>query len=232
MAQSETIAHPATVQAIFDRIAPEYDRFNAWASLGMHHSWREILAREIPPGARVLDIATGTGDVAFLAHEKGHDVVGLDFSERMIARARAKDKSGEILWMVGSADQLPFAERSFGCVTSAFALRNLRSCLDAVFRDTYRVLKSGGVALHLDFGRPHFLPLRWGHRLHMTYGVPLIGRLLFGERWPKGYLETTIEHFYEPAEVEELMQSAGFNDVTHQPILGGVVQLYRGLKTC
>ena len=230
MAEVETIAPPAAVRAIFDRIAPEYDRFNAWASLGLHHSWREALVREIPADARVLDIATGTGDVAFLAHARGHEVVGLDFSERMIAAARAKDPSGEILWMVGSADHLPFAEKSFGCVTSAFALRNFRNCLDAVFKETFRVLKSGGVVLHLDFGRPQFPPLRWGHRLHLTYGVPLIGRLLFRERWPKGYLEGTIERFLEPQDVERQLTAAGFTRVSHQPVLGGVVQLYRGTK--
>jgi demethylmenaquinone methyltransferase/2-methoxy-6-polyprenyl-1,4-benzoquinol methylase len=230
MARSETIAPPATVQAIFNRIAPDYDRFNAWASFGLHHSWRESLVREIPHGARVLDIATGTGDVAFLARSRGNDVVGLDFSERMIAHARAKDTAGDILWMVGSADQLPFAERSFGAVTSAFALRNFRSCLEAVFLDTLRVLKSGGVALHLDFGRPRFPLMRWGHRMHLTYGIPLIGRWLCGERWPQGYLETTIEQFYEPQDVERQMSAAGFKDVSHQSIFGGVVQLYRGTK--
>ena len=184
---------------MFDRIAPEYDRFNALASFGLHQSWRETMVRRIPPGAKVLDIATGTGDVAFLARAQGHEVVGVDFSDRMIARARAKDKEGEILWMTGSADALPFADRSFGCVTPAFALRNFRSTIDQVFKETFRVLNSGGVALHLDFGRPRSRFMRWGHQLHMTLGVPLIGRLLCGQRWPSRYLENTIDRFLNRA---------------------------------
>jgi len=217
---------------MFDRIAPEYDRFNALASFGLHQGWRQTLARAIPVGAKVLDIATGTGDVAFLAREYGHDVVGLDFSEQMIIRARAKDQQGSILWMTGSADALPFADRSFECVTSAFALRNFRSCLEKVFQESYRVLKSGGMALHLDFGRPRFPLMRWGHRLHMAVGVPLIGRLLCGGRWPTGYLENTVDRFYEPKEVEDRLEAAGFINVGHQPLFGGVVQLYRGTKAC
>jgi demethylmenaquinone methyltransferase/2-methoxy-6-polyprenyl-1,4-benzoquinol methylase len=232
MAQIETIAPPAVVREMFDRIAPEYDRFNALASFGLHRAWRETLVRKIPSGVKVLDIATGTGDVAFSARAHGHDVVGLDFSERMIERARAKDKDGSILWMTGSADKLPFAERSFECITSAFALRNFRSCLDAVFQETYRVLKSGGGVLHLDFGRPQSPLINWGHRLHMSIGVPLIGRWLCGERWPKGYLESTIHRFFEPAEVEDRLEAAGFVNVGHEPIFGGVVQLYRGTKAC
>ena len=217
---------------MFDRIAPEYDRFNALASFGLHQSWRETMVRRIPPGAKVLDIATGTGDVAFLARAQGHEVVGVDFSERMISRARAKDVTGSILWMTGSADALPFADRSFGCVTSAFALRNFRGGLSDVFKETFRVLNSGGLALHLDFGRPRSRFMRWGHHLHMAVGVPLIGRLLCGQRWPNRYLENTIDHFYEPAEVEDKLEAAGFINVQHRPVFGGVVQLYRGTKAC
>src|SRR5258708_28302498 len=132
MAKLDTIAQPADVQAMFDRIAPEYDRFNTLASFGLHQGWREALVRQIPVGAKVLDIATGTGDVAFMARTHGHEVVGVDFSERMISRARAKDKEGSVLLVTGSAEALPFADRRFECVTSAFALRNFGSCLAGV----------------------------------------------------------------------------------------------------
>jgi demethylmenaquinone methyltransferase / 2-methoxy-6-polyprenyl-1,4-benzoquinol methylase len=232
MTQLEPIAHPEDVRAMFNRIAPGYDHFNALASFGMHQSWRDILVKQIPPGARVLDIATGTGDVAFKARAQAHEVVGLDFSEPMITRARKKDKNGSILWMTGSAEALPFAENSFGCVTSAFALRNFRRTLDAVFQETFRVLKPGGVVLHLDFGRPRAPLMRWGHRLHMTFGVPLIGRMVLRERWPQGYLKSTINQFFEPAEVEDHLEAAGFINVGHRPVFGGVVQLYRGTKAC
>jgi demethylmenaquinone methyltransferase/2-methoxy-6-polyprenyl-1,4-benzoquinol methylase len=214
---------------MFDRIAPAYDRFNAWASLGLHQQWRKALVARIPPGARVLDIATGTGDVAFLAAAAGHEVTALDFSEAMLSKAREKDVRREIRWVAGSAGRLAFSDRSFGCVTSAFALRNVRGSIDEVFHENFRVLKPGGKALHMDFGRPGGL-MSWGHRLHMRYGVRWIGQAICGARWPDGYLETTIQNFFTPAEVEERLRAAGFADVRHLPLLWGSVQLYEGCK--
>jgi demethylmenaquinone methyltransferase/2-methoxy-6-polyprenyl-1,4-benzoquinol methylase len=229
------VAPPATgpnIRSMFDRIASDYDRFNAWASLGLHHHWRRELVRRIPDGARVLDIATGTGDVAFLAAEAKHAVVGLDFSERMLAKAKEKDKAGKVRWMNGSADKLPFSDRSFGCITSAFALRNLRGCLEAAFQENFRVLRDGGKVLHMDFGRPTSTLSRLGHKVHLSFGVPLIGQWVCGERWPKGYLENTIREFYEPDQVTSLLERAGFSAVRHTAFSFGVVQLFEGTKKC
>jgi demethylmenaquinone methyltransferase/2-methoxy-6-polyprenyl-1,4-benzoquinol methylase len=217
---------------MFDRIASDYDRFNAWASLGLHQHWRRTLLRRVLAGARVLDIATGTGDVAFLAAQYGHTVVGLDFSERMLAIAREKDPDGRIRWINGSADRLPFSDRSFDCITSAFALRNLRGCLEAVFKENIRVLRGGGKVLHMDFGRPDSALSRLGHQVHLSFGIPLIGQWVCGERWPKGYLENTIRDFYEPREVAELLDRAGFRQVRYTPLSFGVVQIYEGTKPC
>lgn len=214
---------------MFDDIAPNYDRFNAWASLGLHHQWRKALVKRIPEGARVLDIATGTGDVAFLVSPE-HAVVGLDFAEKMLDQARAKDTAGRIHWMQGSADQLPFSDRSFGCITSAFALRNLRSCLNQVFKENFRVLKKDGKVLHMDFGRPSSGVFRWAHHLHLSFGVPIIGQWLCGKRWPEGYLEQTIETFFEPADIEQRLRTAGFSSVTQTPLLWGIIRLYEGTK--
>jgi demethylmenaquinone methyltransferase/2-methoxy-6-polyprenyl-1,4-benzoquinol methylase len=215
---------------VFDRIAPDYDRFNSWASLGLHHQWRRALVRRIPQGVRVLDEATGTGDLALLASAAGHEVFGLDISEAMLTRARQKDEERRIRWVLGSADRLPFSDRSFGCVTSAFALRNLRTQLDAVLRENGRVLKPGGKVLHLDFGRPKSPWSRWGHRLHLRFGIPMIGWWICQDRWPKEYLETTIREFYDPTEMVDQLSRAGFVDVRYTPIMGGIVQLYEGMK--
>ena len=220
------------IRAMFDRIASDYDRFNAWASLGLHQHWRRVLLSHAPAGARILDIATGTGDVAFLAQQSGHSVVGLDFSERMLAKAREKDKAGRIRWMNGSADRLPYSDRSFDCVTSAFALRNLRGCLEAAFKENFRVLRNNGKVLHMDFGRPNSPISRFGHQMHMNLGIPLIGQWVCGDRWPKGYLESTIRDFYEPGQVVELLARSGFSDVHYQPLAFGAVQIYMGTKQC
>lgn len=220
------------IRAMFDRIASDYDRFNAWASLGLHQHWRRTLLKQIPPGARVLDVATGTGDLAFLAAQAGHVVVGLDFSEQMLAKARQKDLEGRVRWMNGSADRLPFSDRSFECITSTFALRNLRGCLEVVFKENFRVLRQGGRVLHMDFGRPSFALSRWGHAAHLSFGIPLIGQWVCGERWPKGYLENTIREFYEPRQVIGLLERAGFSQVRCTPLNFGVVQLFQGTKLC
>lgn len=230
LSEPKTSNNSRSIRLMFDSIAPAYDRFNSWASLGLHHRWRKTLISRIPAHSRVLDIATGTGDVAFLAAEAGHEAVGLDFSERMLEGARAKDKRGRLKWINGSADRLPFSDRSFGCITSAFALRNLRGCLDKVFAENARVLKTGGRVLHMDFGRPSSGLPRLGHRVHLQYGVPAIGQLICGQHWPKGYLETTIQEFYEPIEVKKRLEAVGFTDVTNTPLLWGSVQIYEGIK--
>ena len=186
----------------------------------------------IPSSARVLDIATGTGDVAFLAAHGGRSVVGLDFSERMLGKAKEKDTKAQVRWMSGSADRLPFSDRSFECVTSAFALRNLRGCLEAVFKENFRVLRPGGKVLHMDFGRPTSTLSRWGHRVHLNVGIPLIGQWICGERWPKGYLENTIREFYEPRQIMDLLERSGFKNVTYSPLSFGVVQLFEGTRSC
>ena len=224
-------AVPASdVRTMFDRIAPDYDRFNSWASLGMHQRWRKELIRRIPVSCRVLDLATGTGDVAFLAAEAGHSVVGLDFSDAMLEKAKAKDERRQIRWMNGSAAKLPFSDRSFGAIVSAFVLRNIRGTLDAAFRENFRVLRNGGVVLHMDFGRPESSWARWGHRLHLKVGVPLVGQWICGERWPKQYLENTIESFYAPSDIKDRLTQAGFRQVTHHDLLWGAVRIYEGVK--
>ncbi len=219
-----------SVKAMFDGIAPQYDRFNAWASLGLHQYWRKQLIQRVPEGARVLDIATGTGDVAIQAKSQGYDVVGLDFSAAMIERAREKDSASGIRWTVGSADKLPFSDQSFGCITSAFALRNFWTSLDKVFKENFRVLKRGGKVLHMDFGRPDSAFFRWGHKMHLTYSVPRIGQWLCGKEWPNGYLESTIDQFHEPGEIKRRLLMAGFENVSQTPLMWGIIRIYEGTK--
>jgi len=218
------------IRAMFNAIAPDYDRFNTWASLGLHHRWRKTLVSRIPKSSRVLDIATGTGDVAFLSASAGHRVVGLDFSDEMLSRARAKDAAQKIKWVAASAHRLPFSDRSFGCVTSAFALRNIRGTMDASFRESFRVLQPGGKVLHLDFGRPSSPIARWGHRLHLRVAIPFIGQMICRERWPKNYLSSTIEEFFTPEDVQTRLRQAGFSQVRCINLLWGAVRLYEGVR--
>ncbi len=227
--QSDISPGPS-VREMFDGLASNYDRFNAWASLGLHRRWRRLLVARTPRGGRVLDLATGTGDVAFLLAGRGQVVVGVDFSEGMLMQARRKDHANRIQWVLSSADQLPFPERSFEAITSAFALRNLRHCLDGAFRENYRVLTPGGRVLHMDFGRPTSRILQWGHQWYLRHSMAWLGRKICGAFWPDDYLQTTIEGFDEPADVEARLRQAGFSNLRHSALLWGVVQLYEGTK--
>ncbi|HEY2072710.1 MAG TPA: ubiquinone/menaquinone biosynthesis methyltransferase, partial [Gaiellaceae bacterium] len=130
------------VQRMFDRIAPVYDAMNRVMTVGLDRRWRRITVEEtVRPGDRVLDACCGTGDLALAARASGADVVGLDFSERMLERARAK--SGDVEWVRGDVLALPFDDATFDAVTVGFGVRNVDD-LEAGLRELRRVLRTGG----------------------------------------------------------------------------------------
>ena len=147
---------------MFDRIASDYDRFNAWASLGLHQHWRRALFKHAPARSAYPRYCDRDGRCGFSGRPVRAYGCRAGFF-RTDARQSAGKRPGsgppsarQIRWMNGSADRLPFSDRSFECITSAFALRNLRGCLEAVFKENFRVLRAGGKVLHMDFGRPGF----------------------------------------------------------------------------
>jgi demethylmenaquinone methyltransferase/2-methoxy-6-polyprenyl-1,4-benzoquinol methylase len=211
---------------MFDGIAPVYDVMNRVMTLGLDQRWRRLaVSLVVWPGDRALDACCGTGDLAVAAEQRGAHVVGLDFSARMLERARPK--SGTIEWVQGDALALPFGEAEFDAATVGFGVRNLED-LEAGLRELNRVLRSGGKVAVLEITRPRGI-LRPFFRLWFDVLVPLAGRLLPGGR-AYTYLPASVRRFPGAEDLSRLMESAGFEDVRYRLLGGGIVALHTGAK--
>jgi demethylmenaquinone methyltransferase / 2-methoxy-6-polyprenyl-1,4-benzoquinol methylase len=221
----ETGRLPASsVREMFDRIAPVYDAMNRAMTAGLDRRWRRETARlVVSSGDRVLDACCGTGDLALAAQGAGGVVTGLDFSERMLERARAK--SSEIEWVQGDALALPFADASFDAATVGFGVRNLDD-LERGLRELRRVLRPGGRVGVLEITTPRGW-LRPFYRLWFDGLVPLAGKLLPGGT-AYTYLPASVRRFPGAEELAELMQTAGFDQVRFKLFAGGIVALHSG----
>lgn len=217
---------------MFDRIARRYDLLNRILSLGLDQRWRRltVAALELAPGRRVLDLATGTGDLA-LAMLKGCpdiEVVGLDPSAEMLARAREKlGESGRRLG-VGDAEALPFPDGCFDAVAIAFGLRNVPD-RERGLGEMARVTRPGGVVAILELGEPRGRILGRLARFHVHVVVPRVGALLSGAREYR-YLERSIAAFPPPDQVLAMMRRSGLEDVAARPLSFGVCHLYTGRR--
>lgn len=215
---------PDAVRAMFDRIAPVYDLMNRAMTGGLDRRWRRLTAEAVVrPGDRVLDACCGTGDLALAAAHAGGRVTGLDFSERMLARARRKSSAVE--WVQGDMLELPFADASFNAVTIGFGVRNVAE-LDAGLAELARVLVPGGRIGCLEITRPQGL-LRPFFRLWFDVLVPLAGKLLPGGA-AYTYLPASVRRFPGPESLAEAMRRAGFAAVSWRLLGGGIVALHVG----
>jgi demethylmenaquinone methyltransferase/2-methoxy-6-polyprenyl-1,4-benzoquinol methylase len=223
--ESGTLA-PDSVRGMFDRIAPVYDVMNHVMTAGLDRRWRKLAVREVVwPGDRVLDACCGTGDLAVEAERRGGRVVGLDFSEKMLERARPK--SGAIEWVQGDAMALPFPDADFDAATVGFGVRNLAD-LEGGLRELARVLGPGGKLAVLEITRPSGI-LKPFFRLWFDVLVPLAGRVLpGGEAYT--YLPASVRRFPGPDDLSALLETAGFEDVRHRLLGGGIVALHVGVK--
>jgi demethylmenaquinone methyltransferase/2-methoxy-6-polyprenyl-1,4-benzoquinol methylase len=216
---------PDAVRSMFDRISPVYDAMNRTMTMGLDQRWRRAaVAAIVRPGDRVLDICCGTGDVAVAALRAGGRVTGLDFSERMLERARRK--SAEVEWVQGDALALPFEDDSFDAATAGFGVRNLDD-LERGLVELRRVLRPGGRVAILEITRPSGL-LAPFYRLWFDGLVPLLGRLLPGGS-AYTYLPASVRRFPGPEELAGLLRAAGFEEVRWKTFAGGIVALHIGV---
>ena len=223
--ESGTLA-PESVRGMFDRIAPVYDVMNHVMTAGLDRRWRSLAVEEVVwPGDRVLDACCGTGDLAVAAERRGGRVVGLDFSERMLERARRK--SGAIEWVQGDALALPFGDGEFDAATVGFGVRNLAD-LEAGLRELARVVRPGGKLAVLEITRPRGI-LKPFFRLWFDGVIPVLGRVLPGGQ-AYTYLPASVRRFPGPDDLSALLERAGFEDVRYRLLGGGIVALHVGTR--
>jgi demethylmenaquinone methyltransferase/2-methoxy-6-polyprenyl-1,4-benzoquinol methylase len=212
------------VRRMFDRIAPVYDVMNRVMTAGLDRRWRRITVDEtVRPGDRVLDACCGTGDLAIAARAHGADVVGLDFSERMLERARRKAPAIE--FVQGDVLALPFDAASFDAATVGFGVRNVDD-LEAGLRELRRVLRDGGRLGILEITTPRGA-LAPFYRVWFDRVVPLLGKVLPGGS-AYTYLPASVRRFPAPDALAQLLEANGFTDVRYRTFAGGIVALHVG----
>ena len=221
--RSGTLA-PRDVQSMFDRIAPVYDVMNRVMTAGLDRRWRRLAARAaVRPGDRVLDACCGTGDLAVEAVRLGGAVTGLDFSPRMLERARRKAPAVE--WVQGDLLELPFDDGSFEAATVGFGVRNVAD-LERGIAELRRVLVPGGRLAILEITQPRGV-LAPFYRLWFDRIVPLLGKVLPGGA-AYTYLPASVRRFPGPDELASLLRSSGFGSVEYRLLAAGIVALHVG----
>jgi len=215
------------VEAMFDRIAPTYDRANRVISLGQDRRWRRrtIAALSVPRGSTVLDLACGTGDLCRDLESVGQHPIGIDVSAGMLANART-------LAPLVRADvlRLPMPDGAIDGIVCGFALRNFVD-LTAFFTECARVLRPGGRIAALDAAIPESAVMRAGHKVFFMGMVPVLGRLVAGDAEAYRYLPKSTAYLPPVAELLAIVGRAGFIPVTRQTMTGGAVQLLTGTRT-
>jgi demethylmenaquinone methyltransferase/2-methoxy-6-polyprenyl-1,4-benzoquinol methylase len=217
---------PDAVRTMFDRIAPVYDVMNRVMTMGLDVRWRRLAARGVVrPGDEVLDAACGTGDFALADLAAGAErVVGLDFSEAMLERARRK--APQVEWVRGDMLALPFGDASFDAATVGFGVRNVAD-LDLSLRELRRVLRPGGRLAILEITQPRG-PLRPFYSLWFDRVVPVLGKALPGGS-AYTYLPASVKRFPRADELSERMRAAGFGCVGFRLLAGTIVALHVGV---
>ncbi|HZN89409.1 MAG TPA: class I SAM-dependent methyltransferase [Thermoleophilaceae bacterium] len=216
------------VRAMFDRIAGVYDRMNSVMTAGLHHRWRERAAdlAAVGAGARALDVATGTGDLAIELASRGAEVTGMDFAPAMLELARGKAPGIE--FEEGDALALRYDDASFDAVTVGFGARNFAD-LDAGLREMARVATPGGRVVVLEITTPQRPPLSWFFRAWFDGLVPALGRLA-GDSDAYTYLPSSVRRFPGPDELAGRMTAAGLADVRWILTAGGIIAIHAGTR--
>ena len=219
------------VQEMFGSIAPRYDITNTVLSGGIHHLWKNLVARSVPHCDRGLDLCTGTGDLLPKLSSKWKSVVGADFCYPMlkVANDRGFNKDNFTLYQA-DALSLPFRDKSFGAVTVAFGIRNLEN-LEKGLAEIHRVLTKNGTLVILEFGQPS--NAAWGsvYNTYSKYVMPIIGSVLTGNRSAYEYLPETAKEFPSGNKFKEILEKVGYTSVKVKSLTGGIAYLYTAIAS-
>jgi demethylmenaquinone methyltransferase/2-methoxy-6-polyprenyl-1,4-benzoquinol methylase len=219
------------VGRLFATIADRYDFITRLLSFGRDQRWKARLIdlARIEPGARVLDVACGTGDLAFRAARCGGRVAGLDLTLRMIVLARRKPGAARIAWLVGDIGQLPLESATVDVITTGYGLRNVPD-LSRALAELHRVLRPGGRLCALDFDRPESPALRAVYLSYLTLVGSALGWVLHGDPDTYRYIPASIRRYPGARGVVALLQAAGFSDVRHVGLFGGLMAIHVARK--
>jgi demethylmenaquinone methyltransferase/2-methoxy-6-polyprenyl-1,4-benzoquinol methylase len=218
---------------MFARIAGRYDLMNRVMTAGQDARWRRIVIQEakLRPNGRLLDIATGTGDIALegLRQVPGLRAVGGDFTMEMMQAGKQEPKRQKIQWTAADTLALPFPDNCFDAVTSGFLMRNVIDVAGA-FREQMRVTRPGGRVVVLESSPPKRNVLRPFIRFHLNVVIPTLGRLIAGESDAYRYLPDSTQQFQEPESLAGIMRQAGLTDVRYRMFMFGTIAIHTGQK--
>jgi demethylmenaquinone methyltransferase / 2-methoxy-6-polyprenyl-1,4-benzoquinol methylase len=228
------------VKSMFDEISPRYDLLNHLLSFGIDRRWRKQVVKAIkrhfyhhPDSLNILDVATGTGDLALaVAQLQPKRVEGIDISDKMMDRARVKvqkkNLSGVLHFQEASAEEIPFDDNQFDVVMVAFGVRNFDNLKQGLI-EMYRVLKPGGIMLVLEFSHPNNWFIRQCYKMYSVL-IPPLGRFISNHDQAYTYLPETVRHFPYGATFVEILHECGAKNATCKTLTGGIASLYMAEK--
>ena len=222
------------VQDVFDRVYDRYDLMNDFMSLGIHRIWKKNLINMMSPNFNksLIDVACGTGDIGKLFLDNTNinsKITCVDPNKGMIKKGREKlSKYNNIKWVIAPAENLPIRDNSFDYYTISFGLRNTKD-LNKSLSEAYRVLKSGGRFLCLEFSKIQNSNLDFIYKNYSKL-IPIIGNIIVGEKEPYEYLVKSIENFVNQEELISLMKNNNFEKCSYRNLSGGIVSIHSGWK--
>ncbi|MDB6038243.1 MAG: menH [Verrucomicrobiales bacterium] len=221
----------ARVEDLFATIASRYDLINDLQSLGLHRLWKRRLIQlaKPKPHERALDLCCGTGDVAFRLANAGTHTVAADFSLPMLQVGRERFQNERIQFIRADALNLPFDDSTFDLLTISYGLRNLADVREGL-NEMQRVLKPGGRAMILDFGKPTHPAFRLGYYFYLKRFVPLFGRVFCGNSATHAYIYESLMAYPAQKGVAELMRQDGWANIRIENLLGGMMSINLGEK--
>lgn len=230
------MAKKENIKALFDNIAPDYDKLNHILSLNIDKSWRRKAVREIVDKEgplKVLDVACGTGDFTIEIARKmsGGSVTGIDLSEGMMSVGREKAAAAgiEAVLEYGDCEALRYEDNTFDRVAVAFGVRNFEH-LDLGLKEMWRVLDKDGKLVILELSVPSNPVIRWCYKLYFLNILPAIGGFVSGNKGAYRYLPASVLHFPAPDKFVAMMHEAGFREVRHKAFTFGICRMYVGIK--
>jgi demethylmenaquinone methyltransferase / 2-methoxy-6-polyprenyl-1,4-benzoquinol methylase len=235
-----TKKEPETIESLFNKIAPQYDRANSLMSLNLHKKWNKALAKIIRSHSkpqRLLDLCCGTGEIAFETLQQIKSPIEaflLDFSQNMLDCAREKAETKRLdqhrlHYLHADAHRVPLPSESIDAATIAYGIRNVKNPAGCI-QEVHRVLNKGGIFAILELTQPSNPIMKLGHQLYMKAFLPLIGKFIASDKQAYQYLCHSIQEFLKPIELASLLEKQGFHQIAIKPLNGGIATIVMGRK--